>query len=178
MVRFRDRYRIESSRRTGWDYGSPWWYYVTLCTKKREPHFGMARDGEMVLSPMGETAKRMWAEIPEHFPQVRLDAFVVMPDHLHGLLLVMGDPDPTVRGTGAPPHGGSPSNPSFMSAISPLAGTLPVVIRSYKSAVTYWCHHNGYPDFAWQERYYDRIVQFGDIPGTRVYIVENPKPMR
>ncbi len=78
--KFQNKYRISSTRLQNWDYGWDASYYVTICTKNREHYFGKIVDGEMCLSEIGGIAQQCWREIPDHFPFVILDAFVIMPD--------------------------------------------------------------------------------------------------
>ena len=85
--KFRNTYRIPTNRWQDWDYAAGA-YFITICTAGRERWFGKIENGSMHLSPAGETAARFWHEIPNHFPHVRLDAFVVMPDHIHGVLVI------------------------------------------------------------------------------------------
>ena len=86
--KFRNRYRIPSTRLSHWDYGSNALYFVTICTKHRECYFGEIMDEKMQLSEIGLLAQKYWLEIPIHFPFVVLDEFVVMPDHVHGILVI------------------------------------------------------------------------------------------
>ena len=85
--KFRNTYRIPTNRWQDWDYAAGA-YFITICTAGRERWLGKIENGSMHLSPVGETAARFWHEIPNHFPHVRLDAFVVMPDHVHGILVI------------------------------------------------------------------------------------------
>jgi REP element-mobilizing transposase RayT len=75
-------------RLRGFDYSSPGCYFITICTHDRECVLGDLRTESIVLTPIGEIVRRTWPEIPCHFPNVRLDEYVVMPNHLHGLLLI------------------------------------------------------------------------------------------
>jgi len=84
--KFRNKYRIPSSRKPNWDYRNQAIYYVTICTQKRVHHFGNVKNGKMILSKTGQIASKHWFEIPNHFPFIELINFVVMPDHIHGLL--------------------------------------------------------------------------------------------
>ncbi len=88
MDKFQNKYRIPSARASFWDYGSNAAYFVTICTHNRKWHFGQVVDGEMALSEIGRIAYNCWMEIPEHFPFVKLDAFVVMPNHVHGVIII------------------------------------------------------------------------------------------
>jgi putative transposase len=80
-----------SIRLRGHDYSQIGTYFVTLCTQDRACLFGDVADGRMRLNDMGRTAEKCWIEIPDHFPHVRLDAFVIMPNHVHGILLIDGN---------------------------------------------------------------------------------------
>jgi len=91
--KFRDVYRTASARAVFWNYGSNAAYFVTIVTKNRIHWFGQVVDGEMVLSEVGRIAHACWLEIPDHFPFVTLDAFVVMPDHIHGIVVIQKPDD-------------------------------------------------------------------------------------
>ena len=88
MMKFRGQYRIESTRLKGWDYSSAGFYYETICTKDKRPYFGFILDGEVQLSDIGEIAFICWMAIPEHFSSVGIDEFVVMPNHVHGIIVI------------------------------------------------------------------------------------------
>jgi len=86
--RFQDRYRIPSSRALWWDYGRSAAYFVTICIDWRECYFGNIIETKIIVSPIGEIAQSCWSEIPQHFPYVQLDSFVVMPNHVHGIIII------------------------------------------------------------------------------------------
>src|ERR1700749_2799448 len=79
-------YRRRSIRIQGYDYAAPGQYYVTVCTKDRECLFGEISDGKMQLNKFGEIVKHTWDELPDHYSSVALDAFVIMPNHIHGII--------------------------------------------------------------------------------------------
>lgn len=169
MTLFQGRYRIESSRLKGWDYTSPGEYFVTICTKGMVERFGRVIGGVMQLDDIGDAACRCWIQIPNHHADIVLDEFVVMPNHVHGIIVInehQGENRRDVAGnvsTGTPP------------SISPKCGSLSTIIRSYKSAVTNWCHAHGYDDFAWQPRFYDHIIRNDkSLNAIREYIRNNP----
>ncbi len=91
--KFQDKYRIESTRLKNWDYGWNGSYFITICTKNREIFFGNIVNNEMHYSEIGEIAKKYWQEIPDHFPFVVLDVYVVMPNHMHGIVIIDKDDD-------------------------------------------------------------------------------------
>ena len=88
MSKYQNKYRIPSARAPFWDYGWNAAYFVTICTHNRMHWFGEIVNGEMILSDIGKIAQQCWLEIPQHFPFVKLDAFVVMPNHIHGILII------------------------------------------------------------------------------------------
>ena len=88
MDKFQNKYRIPSARAPFWDYGWNASYFVTICTHNHIFYFGDTGEEEMVLSDVGEIALQCWLEIPEHFPFVKLDTFVIMPNHVHGIVII------------------------------------------------------------------------------------------
>src|SRR5215211_4221139 len=88
MSLYHNRYRVESTRLKGWDYTADGWYFVTICTQGRECFFGQVEDRRMRLSRVGDIALRFWEDIPNHSANAGLDAFVIMPDHLHGIVTI------------------------------------------------------------------------------------------
>lgn len=173
--RYQNKYRIPSARATWWDYSADGAYFVTICTKNRTPYFGKVIDGAVHLSEIGISTKICWEAIPEHFPFVALDTFVVMPNHLHGILIMdkrgakenVGDRVETLHAT-------SLQKDDFMSRISPKPQSLPTIIRSFKSAVCKSARLINV-DFAWQPRYHDRIIRHRtEHERIANYIQDNP----
>ena len=162
--KFQDIYRIPSARAAWWDYRNNAAYFVTICTAGREHYFGKIANGKMQLSDMGQIADQYWTEIPAHFPFIKLDAFVVMPNHVHGIL-VIDNPKvavETLHATSLQLHATSPHSPTIrneeMAAISPRRGSLSSVVRSYKSSVSKQGREIQ-ADFAWQPRFHDHIIR-------------------
>lgn len=85
--KFQNKYRIESTRLQNWDYGWPGAYFITICTNNRECYFGNIENGDMKLSQHGDIANEMWYEITKHSKHIELGEFVVMPNHVHGILI-------------------------------------------------------------------------------------------
>lgn len=148
--KYQNRYRISSARATWWDYSNEGAYFITICTKDRAEYFGHIDDGKMHLSSCGVLADVFWRQIPEHSSLACVGPYVVMPDHVHGIVLLRGGAVPSERCAG-----------NVMSEMSPQANTISSVIRGYKSAITKHTHRLGY-DFAWQPRFYDRIIKDDD----------------
>jgi REP element-mobilizing transposase RayT len=86
--KYKNKYRIPSARLRYWDYGANAAYFITICTKNKQIFFGSVSDNAMQLSKIGKIAEQCWQEIPDHFPFVELDAFVVMPNHVHGIIII------------------------------------------------------------------------------------------
>ncbi len=184
---YRDKYRVESARLAGWDYATPGWYFVTVCTRGRTRFFGRVVRRRMRLSRIGEVAYRYWEDIPNHCANAGLDAFVIMPDHVHGIIRITTprtehhhprrdvarrDVACNVSTTARFPTIGGGSG---AATVSPGRGSLGAIVRSYKAAVTRWCRTNGHADFAWQPRFYDRIIRDdAALRNIRRYILHNP----
>lgn len=144
--------------------------------------FGNILDHKMILSPSGQIANKMWYKLPEHFSFISLDVFVVMPDHIHGIIIIEsklddGDGVETLHATSLrhrhQTQSNTPTN-DFMSFISPKTGSLGTIIRSYKSAVSKNVHMIN-PDFSWQLRYYDHLIRSNtELERIRKYIIDNP----
>ena len=88
MNRYQNKYRVASARAQWWDYGWNGAYFITICTKNREHFFGEIQRGKMILSPAGVIADILWYEITNHAPFVELGDYVVMPNHIHGILIL------------------------------------------------------------------------------------------
>ena len=182
---FKNKYRIASARAQWWDYRNSAPYFVTGCTRNRKHFFGFIENGEMHLNDLGKYAWDCWYEIPDHFPFVELINFVVMPNHIHGLLYLHNDfvlPNgvivETLHATSLPPQPPQPppqQKNQQMAIISPKQGSLSTVIRSYKSAVTKYANNNNLPA-GWQSRFHDHIVRNAE-EYQRIfdYITNNPK---
>jgi REP element-mobilizing transposase RayT len=86
--KFQNKYRIPSARAQWWDYGNNAAYFVTICTAHKEHYFGEIQTEQMILSNIGTMTNDCWLEIPAHFPFVELDVFVIMPNHVHGIIVI------------------------------------------------------------------------------------------
>ncbi len=169
MTLFREKYRIESARNPNWDYTLPGFYFVTICTQEKKPYFGYVENAIMILSRIGECADACWREIPEHHEHIELDEFVVMPNHMHGIVII-GGPErlPEIR------NWDKFKRVAELDAVRPKANSLGAVIGSFKSAVTRWCGTNEF-DFDWQPRFHDRIIRGKNaLKAIRQYIRDNP----
>jgi len=166
-----DKHHRRSIRLSGYDYSQNGAYFVTVCTKNRECLLGEIVGGKMELHIAGECVVRCWNEVPEHFPHVDLDTFVVMPNHIHGVLAIAGD-----RGT-ANRRGTACRAPTIERFGQPVPGSIPTVIRAFKSAVTKRINEMrqmpGEP--LWQRNYYEHVIRNEDeLNRIRQYIIDNP----
>jgi len=164
MGTFKNKYRIESARLHGWDYSIPWWYYVTICTKNMNPWFGEVKKGKMVLNDVGKIAFKLFEEIPIHFKYVDIDYFVIMPNHVHGIIIIEDSVETRDR-----------VSPQTQQFGNPIKNSLPVIVNQYKGSVTRAIRKSGNPTFQWQPRFYDHIIRNEkDLFRIRKYIDLNP----
>jgi len=176
--KFKGKYRIESARLQNWDYASSGLYFITICTADRQHFFGEVEGGVMQLSEIGEIAKEHWCEIPGNFPFADLNEFVVMPNHIHGIIVINNAKD-VIDGRDAinrvstndntQMHGGvtGPNNPM-------LSDNLSRIIRWYKGRVTFETRKI-HADFMWQSRFHDHIIRNNEsYCRIRDYIRNNP----
>lgn len=178
MALFRQKYRVESMRLQAWDYSAAGWYFVTICTRGSVCFFGDVVDGGMRLSMVGVAAQRFWLEIPDHFREARLDEFAVMPNHIHGIVIIDRRAQTQHVENVETRHVASLQHlhrdiPNKFGPLKP--GSLQAIIHAYKAAVTRWCRKNGQKGFAWQPRFYDHIIRNeGSLNDIREYIINNP----
>lgn len=161
-----------SIRLPDFDYAGFGAYFVTLCTGSRQCYFGDVTGDGVQLNDNGKTVADCWMAIPGHMPNVELDAFIVMPNHLHGILWIMGANSPaTMRATPwVAPTDGTAARPG------PAQGSLGAVIGAFKSVTAKRLRDNpDLPSRLWQRNYYEEII--GDdeaLNRIREYIQTNP----
>ncbi len=155
---FQNKFRKESARLKEWDYLNPWWYYITISTKNHCHFFGEISNGKMNSNKLGLIVEKYWEEIPKHYQNVEIDYYVVMPNHIHGIIII----NPAVETR----HASSLQNKSI---------TLSNIVGSFKSAVSKHARENSNSNFVWQERFYDRIIRNEkELFNIRKYIEQNP----
>jgi len=184
MEKFKGKYRIPSARWATWDYGNNGAYFITICTANRDHSFGKIVKEEMILSAIGQSALDCWHEIPAHFPFVVLDQFVVMPNHVHGIVVidkpvetqnlasVIGETQDVASGSVKETH----NHASLRgNKFGPQSKNLASIVRGYKIGVTKYARQNNIP-FAWQPRYHDHVIRNADeCERVRNYIHGNPR---
>ncbi len=160
-----DIHHRRSIRLRGHDYAKRGVYFVTVCVGNHHPLFGTVVNGRMALNDAGRAAVECWRAIPDHFPHAALDEWIVMPDHVHGILRIDGDT--VCRARAAPAFG------------RPISGTLGTIIGAFKAATTrairstvLACQN---PAAIWQRNYYDIIIRDDHaLRNIRRYIRDNP----
>lgn len=196
------KYRNVQLRATWWDYGKAAAYYITICTHNRENYFGDIIDGKMVLSPIGKIADSLWYEIKNHAKNVSLNEFVIMPNHIHGILVITQNDDFNQKTDGIENINSVDirdadtthafylhheyheitgfefdKNDSFNYRSrfqNQGKNTLSSIIGSYKSAVSKHAHQKGCV-FKWQSRFYDHIIRNEtEFIFIEAYIQNNP----
>jgi putative transposase len=160
-----EKHHRRSLRIRGYDYSQGGVYFVTICTRDREYLFGEVVDGEMQLNNVGQMARGVWEELPERFSSVRLDAFIVMPNHVHGIIVVGAQfIAPQVV----------PLDRFRKGAIN-RAPTLGEIVRTYKTVSTREIRRIVNPGFAWQRNYYEHVVREEEsLNRIRQYVADNP----
>ena len=198
MTLYNNKYRIESARLDGFDYGSNGAYHITICTKDRLHHFGEIvetdinpslrqnalpsergvplsegvppkmdrnpldktdRNPSLQCTPIAEIAAEHWLRIPQFFPFVSLDSFVIMPNHIHGILFINKVETEEWK----------------QNKFGSQSQNIPSIIRGFKSSVKRYANAEKIP-FEWQERYHDRIIRDNkELENTRLYIFNNPQ---
>ena len=191
--KYKDKYRIPSARAAWHDYdgGS---YFITICTKYREHDFGEIEDGKMILSEIGTYTQKCIEEITQHNPYAEIPLHVIMPNHLHLIIVIDYDKTPhdkrivdvvttPVETFPETSHNETTAKETFQETslqrktpierATEMQSWLSVVIRQFKQSITRYAHENNI-DFAWQTRFHDHIIRDNDeMNGITNYIENN-----
>ena len=170
--KFKNKYKIKSTRLQNWDYGNNGYYFVTICTKNKNKYFGEIENREMILNDIGKIAEKYWLEIPKHFDFVLLDEFVIMPNHIHGIIIInKNDIFSSLHKT---QDIASLLRSNKKNKFGVQSKNLASIIRGFKIGVTKYANQNSIP-FRWQPRFYDRIIRVEiELSNIREYIAFNP----
>ena len=178
------RHNRRSIRLPAYDYTQPGAYFVTICSQNRECLFGDVISGEMILNQRGEMVERTWRELPQNYPGVDVDAFVVMPNHVHGIIVLVGANPLGVGPVGAGPRAcpeGPGACPGRPQGVAPTM-SLPDVVHRFKSLTT-TRYRTGvlqdgwqpFPGRLWQRNYYEHVIRDEEeLDRIRQYIIDNP----
>ncbi len=194
-----DRHHRRSIRLKGYDYTSAGAYFVTICVQNRECLLGEVIEGRVSLSGAGRMVQSIWDALPQYYPGVDIDAFVVMPNHVHGIIVLTehervldiptGQAQPIGQARG--PSAGQARGPSAGQARGPAMGqargpaptlSLPDVVQRFKSLTTARYRQGvieenwpPFPGRLWQRNYYEHIIRNeAELNSIREYIFYNP----
>ncbi len=161
-------------RLPNYNYSSPDDYFVTICTKNKQHYFGEIIDNTMYLSKIGLFVRDCWLEIPDHFKYVELDEFAVMPNHIHGIISIIGTTDVGAC-HGMPLRANCEPTINEYKFGKPQPNSIPMIINQFKGTITRCCRKNNIHDFQWQRNYFERIIRNEhELNKTREYIINNP----
>lgn len=172
--------RRKMPRLAGFDYSQAGAYFVTICTQKRVCTLGEIVDAEMIFSEAGRMVQEVWLDMPSHYPGVGTDAFVVMPNHVHGIIILATE---SADGVGAGPRACLPADSGRPQGVAPTRMGLSDVVHRFKSFTTARYRHgvkrSGWPPFPgrlWQRNYYEDVIRKDDnLLNSRQYIENNPR---
>ncbi len=168
----------KSPRLKDYDYSQAGLYFVTICTYHRTHLFGHNADGIISSGAVGEIAATAWLSLPEHHPGIELDAFVVMPNHIHGIIVLVGTTPASSANTPSA-NAKSDAAKSDKAGLVPTgapSGSLGSVIGSYKSGATRRIREalNDPLLNVWQTRYHDRIIRSEvSLRAIQEYVLNN-----
>lgn len=165
-----DKYHRHSMRLKGYDYSQPGAYFMTIVTQGRACLFGDIVNGEMRLNEYGKIVESTWHDLVNHVAGIVLDAFVVMPNHVHGIVIITSAPDAV--GAGSVGAGSEPAPTG-----KPKRHGLPEIIRQFKTFSARrinQCRKTG-GVAVWQRNYYEHIIRNEQsLNRIRQYILNNP----
>ena len=183
-----------SIRLPGYDYSQPGAYFITICVEDHQCLLSEVIGGAVHLTPTGRIAQQEWERLSVRFAGIRLDAYIIMPNHIHGIIILEDSAAPDTRGTGAKLHDHDSDLPDPSRAPSreqasreqasgeqfgkPIPGSIPTIVRSYKSDVTQWANRMRRTPGApfWQRNYYEHIIRDqAELECVRDYINDNPE---
>lgn len=189
MTLFKNKYRAETTRLKGWDYAQDGYYFITVCIKNRVCLLGDIVDGTMKLNEYGKIVNDCWFDLPNHYSNIKLDVFCIMPNHIHGIIIINNG----IVDTGLKPVSINVSKPSGIvdTGFKPVSTTTPHTtpppkkrhglfefVRALKTFSARRINElrKSVGDEVWQSRFHDRIVRNNiALQKIRNYIENNPK---
>jgi REP element-mobilizing transposase RayT len=186
MALYRNKYRIETFRLQEWDYSQDGYYFITTCVKDRECIFGEIIDDSMKLNEYSIILKDCWFDLPNHYPNIKLDAFCIMPNHIHGIIVI---DNPVIVETGLKPVSTTHSQPVYMNSTNstdPIKTEPAIIIERHglfefvRALKTFSARRinllkQEIGHSVWQSRFHDHIIRDDDsLQRIREYIVNNP----
>ncbi|MCK4745353.1 transposase [Candidatus Parcubacteria bacterium] len=156
----------QSMRLKNYDYSSNGYYFATICVKNKIEYFGEIINGKMVLNEIGKIAKKQLLWLAEQYDYLKLEEWIIMPNHLHGILIIENDINIVGAGRDLPLR-----QPRCERKIKPLSE----LIGAFKTTSSKLIHRHGLSEFQWQRNYYDHIIRDKKSLGKiREYIRNNP----
>lgn len=180
--KFQNKYRIPSARLQTWDYANNGAYFITICTKNSEHYFGKIENNEMQLSEMGKLAENFWLEIPNQFSFIELGNFIVMPNHIHGILIINNFVEKRFIVSNTKNETFENEKQSIQSKQGGITGdknpmfhnNISRIVRWYKGRCSFETRKLNL-HFEWQPRFHDHIIQNSNsFEIIQNYIQENP----
>ena len=191
--KFRGKYRVESTRLKDWDYSSEGAYFITICTRNRECSLGDIVDGKITQTEQSRICMACWLDLSNHYPNCALDVFVIMPNHVHGIIFIeqAGGHDNGAGAVETIPVETIPVETIPVETIHELSLPLPLqnkrmqrrnmmipkIIGRFKmrtaKLINQYQKTEGIP--FWQKNYYDHIVRNeSELARIREYVANNP----
>jgi len=202
--KYKGKYRVDSTRLPAWNYATSGQYFVTICTEGRKCFFGEVVGGEMQLSQFGKIAQELWYEIPKQFSNCDIDVFCIMPNHIHGILIINPTRDALARegivkedaidvedsqdgidsqdanrsdAINRVSTRGGCQRGGVTGVFNPMLSknSLSKIVRWYKGRCRFEINQI-YQGFGWQERFYEEIIRNElALDRIREYIINNPR---
>ncbi len=164
------KHHRHSIRLPNYDYSQPGAYFVTVVTYQRILLFGNIVNQEMQLNDFGKIADECWSVIPAHFPNIELGAYVIMPNHVHGIIMINDRADANTSACRGTIYRAPTENFG-----KPVVGSIPTIVRVYKAAVTRRIGREFNVTGIWQRNYYEHIIRNDrDLQNKTDYIESNP----
>ncbi|MGB5289071.1 MAG: transposase [Ignavibacteriaceae bacterium] len=160
------KHNRRSIRLKDFDYSTPWWYYITICSYNHQNLFGQIINGKMILSEFGIIVEEEWLKTEKLRKDVELDYYVIMPNHFHGIPIINSRDKARLVPTAEKREFGRP-----------VANSLSTIVGSFKSAVTRRINEfrNSSGKLVWQKNYFEHIIRNeNDLNNIRKYIELNP----
>jgi REP element-mobilizing transposase RayT len=162
---FKNKYKVNSVRLSGWDYSWSGYYFFTICAKDRQNFFGEIKNRMMGLNDLGCIVWQEWHRTQKIRQNIRLDEFVVMPNHVHGIIEIIYSVETHCN-----------ASLQLGNKFGPQRNNLGSIIRGIKGGVVRGVKVLGYNDFSWQPRFHDHVIKTDteSLEKIRYYIKNNP----
>ncbi len=169
-ILFKNKYRIKSIRKENFDYATPGFYFITICTKNQKEYFGKIIDNKFIENESGKIVRKCWEDLPNHYINCELDAFQIMPTHVHFIIRIKNREEIFCNTSQNVETGLKP-----VSTVGKFHG-LSEMVRAFKSFSARGINNlKGKKYFTWQPRYFDRIIRDdNELFCIREYIDNNP----